>query len=136
MPLRLGVAGLVAICVAAGLIGARSDAVAGAGAQRPNVVVVMSDDQDTDSMRVMKQTQRLLVRQGVSFTRHYATFPLCCPSRAAYLTGQYAHNSGVTGSRAPTLPCASVSISSACCSRSARPAARFTAVVVFPVPPF
>jgi arylsulfatase A-like enzyme len=99
VPLRLGVAGLVAICVAAGLIGARSDAVAGAGAQRPNVVVVMSDDQDTDSMRVMKQTQRLLVRQGVSFTRHYATFPLCCPSRAAYLTGQYAHNSGVTGSR-------------------------------------
>ena len=28
------------------------------------------------------------------FTRSWATFPLCCPSRATNLTGQYAHNHG------------------------------------------
>ena len=30
-----------------------------------------------------------------SFRNAYATFPLCCPSRASILRGQYAHNTGV-----------------------------------------
>ena len=100
--MKLGVAGLVAICLAAGLVGTRADAVAGGGGGRPNVVVIMTDDQDVASMRVMDQTRRLLARRGVTFARHYATFPLCCPSRAAYMTGQYAHNE--RGDRQPRLP--------------------------------
>jgi N-acetylglucosamine-6-sulfatase len=62
---------------------------------RPNVVVVLTDDQDVRSMRVMGDTRRLLARRGVTFTNALATTPLCCPSRATFLTGRYAHNHGV-----------------------------------------
>ncbi len=63
----------------------------------PNVVVVMTDDQDVRSLRVMPQVRRKLVRQGTLFSTNFATTPVCCPSRATYLTGQYAHNHGVIG---------------------------------------
>ena len=44
----------------------------------------------------MPNTKRLLARQGTSFTDYIATTAQCCPSRASLLTGQYAHNHGVT----------------------------------------
>ena len=71
------------------------------GAARPNVVVVMTDDQTAESMRVMRNVRDLLIERGTSFTNAYATFPLCCPSRATYLTGQYAHNHGVLANTPP-----------------------------------
>jgi arylsulfatase A-like enzyme len=39
--------------------------------------------------------------EGVTFTNSYVNFPLCCPSRATFLTGQYMHNSGVQGNNPP-----------------------------------
>jgi N-acetylglucosamine-6-sulfatase len=69
---------------------------------RPNIVVVLTDDQDAASMRVMTNVQRLLERKGTTFRRHYASYPLCCPFRATLLTGQYAHNHGVLENTAPT----------------------------------
>ncbi len=63
--------------------------------ERPNVVVLMTDDQTVESLRVMPQTQRLIADEGVSFANNFASNPLCCPSRSTYLTGQYAHNHGV-----------------------------------------
>jgi N-acetylglucosamine-6-sulfatase len=65
----------------------------------PNFVVIMTDDQETDTMRAMPLTRALIGDEGVTFRRHYATFPLCCPSRASYLTGQFSHNNGVTDHR-------------------------------------
>ena len=59
--------------------------------ERPNVVVIMLDDQDEWSMRVMPKTARKLAGKGITFERFFATFPLCCPSRATMLTGQYNH---------------------------------------------
>ena len=61
----------------------------------------MTDDQRVDDMDVMPKTRRLIGRRGVTFQRALATFPLCCPSRATYLTGQYAHNHGVRDNHAP-----------------------------------
>jgi N-acetylglucosamine-6-sulfatase len=61
----------------------------------PNVVVVMSDDQTADSQRFMSQTNQQLGGQGATFANSFASFPLCCPSRATFLTGQYPHNHGV-----------------------------------------
>jgi len=72
--------------------GSAPDTVAAA---RPNVVVVMTDDQDARSLWAMPKTRRLLADRGTTFTRAYASFPLCCPARATFLTGQHAHNHGV-----------------------------------------
>ena len=61
----------------------------------PNVVVVMTDDQRYDDMAGLPRTRRLIGEAGVTFTRAYASYPVCCPARATFLTGQYAHNHGV-----------------------------------------
>lgn len=70
-------------------------------AAKPNVVVVMTDDQTQAQMRAMPRTRRLIGRRGVKFDRFYVTDPLCCPSRATFLTGQYAHNTGVISNGGP-----------------------------------
>jgi N-acetylglucosamine-6-sulfatase len=70
--------------------------------ERPNVVVLMTDDQTLESMRVMPGVRRTLADRGTTFTRSFVSFALCCPSRATFLTGQYAHNHGVLGNRPPT----------------------------------
>jgi arylsulfatase A-like enzyme len=62
-----------------------------------NVLVLMTDDQTTSDLRVMPRTRRLLADEGTSFSRFYTSYPLCCPSRTTFLTGQYAHNTGVQG---------------------------------------
>ena len=36
--------------------------------------------------------RRLLVGQGLSFRNSFSPYPLCCPARASFLTGRYAHN--------------------------------------------
>jgi N-acetylglucosamine-6-sulfatase len=69
--------------------------------QRPNVVVVMTDDQTLRDMSVMPRTRALIGDPGVTFTQNFASYALCCPSRATFLTGQYSHNNGVLGNRPP-----------------------------------
>jgi N-acetylglucosamine-6-sulfatase len=74
----------------------------GAVAQaRPNILMLMTDDQTVESLRVMANVNSLLVRQGVTFSNSFASFPLCCPSRATYITGQYGHNHTIMGNAAP-----------------------------------
>ena len=68
---------------------------------RPNIVVIQTDDQTADSLRFMANVDRLLVKQGVRFDNSFASFPLCCPSRATLLTGQYAHNHSVLANTPP-----------------------------------
>ncbi|MFL5906742.1 MAG: sulfatase [Solirubrobacterales bacterium] len=60
--------------------------------KRPNVIVIQTDDQNVGDMFVMQQTLALLGARGTSFDNSYVSYPLCCPSRATFLTGQYAHN--------------------------------------------
>jgi arylsulfatase A-like enzyme len=69
----------------------------------PNVLVIVTDDQRTDTMEAMPRTSRLFAEQGTTFSDAYSTTPLCCPSRASIMTGLYAHNHNVeTQSRAGT----------------------------------
>lgn len=73
---------------------------------RPNIVVVVTDDQRADSLRYMFATKRIFRRNGTTFTNAYATTPLCCPARASILTGQYVHNHGVRTQRQADAPAA------------------------------
>ncbi|HKI54561.1 MAG TPA: sulfatase [Anaerolineales bacterium] len=63
--------------------------------ERPNFLIIVSDDQRFDTMEYMPNTQQLIFDQGVTYTNGFITTPLCCPSRASILTGMYAHNHGV-----------------------------------------
>jgi N-acetylglucosamine-6-sulfatase len=99
-------AGAIALALAAAGCAAASAAqqppASSAGLQsRPNVVVVETDDQTVESMRVMSTVNRRLAAKGVTFSNSLVNFSLCCPSRATFLTGQYAHNHHVLGNSPP-----------------------------------
>ena len=62
---------------------------------RPNILLIITDDQRYDTLDYMPLTSARIFAQGLTFTRAYITTPLCCPSRSSILTGQYAHHHGV-----------------------------------------
>ena len=68
---------------------------AGGNSDSPNFLIVLTDDQDVDSMSAMPQVRKLITRKGTTFKNFYASNPVCCPSRSSILTGQYSHNTGV-----------------------------------------
>ena len=85
-------------CGALAMAGTRSPAQTGAADEPPpNIVVIMTDDQSASTMteKFMPWTHELLVGPGTLFSNFVATTPICCPSRATFYTGQYAHNNGV-----------------------------------------
>ncbi len=66
----------------------------------PNVVFVLSDDQDA-SLAEMPRLRALVADQGLTFERYFVNNPLCAPSRASLLTGLHSHSHGVITNRAP-----------------------------------
>lgn len=67
----------------------------------PNIVFVLVDDQRWDEVRAsghpFAETPHMdrLAREGSRFLNVFANTPLCSPSRASFLTGQYPHTSGI-----------------------------------------
>jgi len=95
---------VVAATIAAGLgTGAALEPASAQGSEQeqPNIVVIMSDDQTQDSMRYMSRVSELIGGQGATFPTNVTNWPLCCPSRATFQTGQYAHNHDVLGNQPP-----------------------------------
>jgi N-acetylglucosamine-6-sulfatase len=74
---------------------------------RPNIVVIMVDDLDERSLDIMLKNglmpnlKRQIIDYATIFSESFVTFPLCCPSRSSFLTGQYPHNHGVWGNELP-----------------------------------
>ena len=76
-------------------------------AVRPNVVVIQTDDQPLVEFhahwrdlydrqrRIMPNTMSLIRNKGIEFSNYITPFPVCAPSRASLLSGQYAQNHGV-----------------------------------------
>jgi N-acetylglucosamine-6-sulfatase len=60
--------------------------------RKPNIILILTDDQDPKSLEYMPHVQEQLVAQGTTFRNFTLTLPKCCPSRATFLRGQYAHN--------------------------------------------
>jgi len=71
-----------------------------AAAEKPNIVVIMTDDQGWGDLSVNGNTNLStphldsLARDGVSFERFYVS-PVCSPTRAEFLTGRYHPRCGV-----------------------------------------
>src|SRR5262245_27352848 len=67
--------------------------IGGAMAQdnRPNIILLLTDDQTTESYQYMPFLQSIKPR-GRTFNQYYHSFALCVPSRASMLTGMYPHN--------------------------------------------
>jgi arylsulfatase A-like enzyme len=68
---------------------------------KPNIVVVISDDQRYDSLSAMPITNKKIGGNGVTFENAYIPTPLCCPSRTSFLTGLYSHNTGIWRNNPP-----------------------------------
>jgi N-acetylglucosamine-6-sulfatase len=67
----------------------------------PNVVVIETDDQTVADMAAMPATRALLGDRGVVFRDSFVSLSQCCPSRATFLTGRYAHNHRVLSTTPP-----------------------------------
>jgi arylsulfatase A-like enzyme len=62
---------------------------------RPNIVLITTDDMNQSDLRWMPKTRRLLGGAGVTVDGFISNHPLCCPARAQIFTGQFAHNNRV-----------------------------------------
>jgi arylsulfatase A-like enzyme len=68
---------------------------AGARPTKPDVIVIVTDDQRVGTLGWMPVIESYLTRHGVRFTKAMVPTSLCCPSRASLLTGEYAHTTKV-----------------------------------------
>jgi N-acetylglucosamine-6-sulfatase len=80
---------------------AKAPTVTAASAQ-PNIILVLTDDQEVRSLAHMPRVKRKLIDQGTTFKNGFVSDSLCCPSRASILRGQYVHNHGVKGNNEPS----------------------------------
>ena len=78
-----------------------------AAAERPNVVFILVDDLRFDALgctgHPFLKTPHIdrIAAEGVDFRNAFVSTPLCSPSRASFLTGQYAHTHRVQGNSDP-----------------------------------
>lgn len=68
---------------------------------RPNIIVILTDDQPYLTIQNMPILTKTLLAEGITFPNAFATTPLCCPSRSSMLTGEYVHNTKVYTNKAP-----------------------------------
>jgi N-acetylglucosamine-6-sulfatase len=91
-------AALAVIAVAAGALAASAAQGAAIG---KNVIFILTDDMTSSELAGMPNVMSEIAGQGTRFNRAYVSFPLCCPSRATMIKGQYMHNHGVRGNFPP-----------------------------------
>ena len=84
--LTAGLLGAAALLVGATAEGAGAGG-RGGGAGQPNIVFLLTDDQDEvlNSTDYMPALQRIMGGGGVKVEKMFATTPVCCPSRSSYM---------------------------------------------------
>ena len=79
-------------------------------AEKPNIVMIISDDQAWTDYGFMGHKQIAtpnidrLAKESLTFTRGYVTSSLCCPSLASIVTGLYPHQHKITSNDPPIPP--------------------------------
>ena len=68
--------------------------------EKPNIVLINLDDADAEllsdeTLSIRFPNLEALANKGLRFTNTHSTSPLCGPSRACLLRGQYAHNTNI-----------------------------------------
>ena len=75
--------------------------------QKPNIVFILIDDLRWDHLSSMGHpflktpAMDRIAKEGVHFVNAFCTTSLCSPSRASFLTGNYAHKHGVKDNLTP-----------------------------------
>ena len=104
---RGAIAAMVATIIAGGAVLAPKyeAALAAPRATRPNILLIVSDDQAWSAFdrQLMPTVFSQLVDQGVLFRRAYVNTSLCCPSRSEIMTGLFEHHTGVDANDSPLL---------------------------------
>jgi N-acetylglucosamine-6-sulfatase len=92
------------LCAGVALVPAATQAKKGGQKKqkRPNIVLIMDDDQSVNLQQFLTKTNAAIAAKGVTFDNSFVNYSLCCPSRSTMLTGQYAHNHGVRGNQLPS----------------------------------
>ena len=68
---------------------------------RPNILIIMADQLKATALGLYGNSDvstpnlERLAESGILYSRHYVTAPMCVPSRVAFWTGMYPHNTGV-----------------------------------------
>jgi N-acetylglucosamine-6-sulfatase len=88
---------LVSLFVGLGTTASYQESSPAQAAPQPNIIFILADDMRKDDFnaRYMPQTTTELVGKGMSFQNAFVSNPLCCPSRATIMRGQYAHNTDI-----------------------------------------
>src|SRR5215211_3700477 len=97
--LQLAVVFVFCLVAAVGCLGepngSSNVALAAEAGEKPNILLILTDDADLSLLPKMPEIGDRLVRKGTTFPNAFTPFATCCPSRATILRGQYPHNTGV-----------------------------------------
>jgi len=99
---RLAVLASVVVCLLGTGCGPNTGVVR--TSDQPNVILILTDDLDARFLQehlADYPNLRKLADGGTTFENAFVTDPLCCPSRATLLRGQYAHNHLIVGNWRP-----------------------------------
>ena len=84
------------------LAGLSLSRVASGASGKPNLLVIMTDDQPYYTIPYMKAVASHIRDSGVIFRPYaYVSTPICGPARATLLTGKWSHNTGLTATTHP-----------------------------------
>jgi len=91
--LKKATAGAAGLALGTAVTSHKKSATAQAG--RPNILLIMTDDQPYHTLGVMDAVRNRLVANGMRFTNGYVATPICGPARGSVLTGKWSHNTGL-----------------------------------------
>jgi len=89
---RASVAALVVVLTA---VDGFASPVRAARPRRPDIILIVTDDQRHGTIRWLPTANRYVSAHGVRFSRAMVSTSLCCPSRSSLLTGEYSHTTKV-----------------------------------------